>query len=68
MSANSVCRSNASNSVYRTIAEDCLRKARTTPNDHDKPFWLNLAQSWLQLAERSAREAAHAEAKEPPVR
>ncbi len=40
---------------YRTNAEDCLRKARTIENDHEKPFWLNLAQSWLQLAEKRSR-------------
>jgi putative IMPACT (imprinted ancient) family translation regulator len=42
----------SSNEQYRTNAEDCLRKARALENDRDKPFWLNLAQSWLQLAEQ----------------
>ncbi|HEY7243599.1 MAG TPA: hypothetical protein VH678_06905 [Xanthobacteraceae bacterium] len=44
-----------SNEQYRTNAEDCLRKARTAEDDRDKPFWLNLAQSWLQLAEQRSR-------------
>ena len=41
--------------LYRTNAEDCLRMAQTVENDRDKSFWLNLAQSWLQLAEHSVR-------------
>jgi putative IMPACT (imprinted ancient) family translation regulator len=45
----------SSNEQYRTNAEDCLRKARTLENDRDRPFWLNLAQSWLQLAEQRSR-------------
>ena len=44
----------SSTNLYRTNAEDCLRMARTTPDERDRPFWLTLAQSWLQLAERSA--------------
>ncbi len=43
------------NNDYRSNAEDCLRMAQTADNEHDKPFWLTLAQSWLQLAEHSAR-------------
>ena len=35
--------------------------AQTTGSDRDKPFWLNLAQSWLQLAEHSARSGAEGE-------
>jgi putative IMPACT (imprinted ancient) family translation regulator len=42
-----------SNALYRTNAEDCLRMAQAVESDRDKSFWLNLAQSWLQLAERS---------------
>ncbi len=42
-----------SNPLYRTNAEDCLRMARSVESDRDKSFWLTLAQSWLQLAERS---------------
>jgi hypothetical protein len=37
---------------------------QTTGSDHDKPFWLNLAQSWLQLAEHSARSGAEVETSE----
>jgi putative IMPACT (imprinted ancient) family translation regulator len=44
--------------AYRSNAENCLRMAQTASNDRDRPFWLNLAQSWLQLAEHSARAGA----------
>jgi hypothetical protein len=47
-----------SNSLYRANAEDCLRMARMTQDQRDRPFWLALAQSWLQLAEQSARIAS----------
>jgi hypothetical protein len=40
---------------YRSNAENCLRMAQTVHNLQDRPFWLTLAQSWLQLAEHSAR-------------
>jgi hypothetical protein len=53
----------SSTAVYRTNAENCLRMARTARNDQDKPFWLNLAQSWLQLAEQSTRGNADLEPK-----
>jgi hypothetical protein len=34
--------------------------ARTVEHDRDKPFWLSLAMSWLQLAEhRSRTNASH---------
>ena len=45
----------SSNEQYRTNAEDCLRMARTVENDSERPFWLSLAQSWLQLAEKHSR-------------
>jgi putative IMPACT (imprinted ancient) family translation regulator len=45
----------STNEQYRTNAEDCLRMARAVENDRDKPFWLTLAQSWLQLAEQQSR-------------
>jgi len=45
----------SSDNLYRSNAEDCLRMAQTAVNDGDKPFWLTLAQSWLRLAERTAR-------------
>jgi hypothetical protein len=44
-----------STSMYRMNAEDCLRIARTASDQGDRPFWLSLAQSWLHLAEHSAR-------------
>ena len=40
---------------YRAHAHDCLRRAHTDANEHDKPLWLTLAQSWLQLAEHADR-------------
>ena len=40
---------------YRTNAEDCLRHARADRNEHDKPLWVTLAQSWLRLAEHADR-------------
>ena len=54
-----------SNSLYRTNAEDCLRMARTTQDERDRPFWLALAQSWLQLAEQSARTGSGLAAEQP---
>jgi hypothetical protein len=44
-----------STSMYRMNAEHCLRIARTANDQRDRPFWLSLAQSWLHLAEHSAR-------------
>ncbi len=45
--------------LYRAEADDCLRRA-DIDNEIDKPLWVTLAQSWLQLAEISndARDAA----------
>ena len=43
----------SSNSLYRTNAEDCLRMAQKVESERERSFWLNLAQSWLQLADRS---------------
>ncbi len=40
---------------YRAHAHDCLRRANTDTNETDKPLWLTLAQSWLQLAEHADR-------------
>ena len=40
---------------YRAHAEDCLRQASMDRNERDKPLWLTLAQSWLQLAEHADR-------------
>ena len=40
---------------YRAHAHDCLRRANSDTNESDKPLWLTLAQSWLQLAEHADR-------------
>jgi len=48
-------------SFYRTNAEECLRMARTAISEQDRPFWLNLAESWLRLAEQSARNGARSD-------
>jgi len=40
---------------YRANAENCLRQASTDRNEHDKPLWITLAQSWLRLAEHADR-------------
>jgi hypothetical protein len=37
--------------LYRAEAYDCLRRADIDSNEDDKPLWITLAQSWLQLAE-----------------
>jgi hypothetical protein len=37
--------------LYRAEADDCLRRADIDTNESDKPLWITLAQSWLQLAE-----------------
>jgi hypothetical protein len=57
----------SSTSLYRTNAENCLRMARTAQDERDKPFWLTLAQSWLQLAERSAPSSVDREFERPHV-
>jgi plasmid maintenance system antidote protein VapI len=51
-----------STNAYRVNAEECLRIAKAAHTD--RPFWLSLAQSWLHLAERSAR-GADAETEQP---
>jgi hypothetical protein len=40
---------------YRAHAHDCLLRAHSDDNDRDRPLWLTLAQSWLQLAEHADR-------------
>jgi hypothetical protein len=50
---------------YRSNAENCLRMAQAARSYYDKPFWLTLAQSWLQLAEHSAREGQEFEGSRP---
>jgi len=44
-----------STSVYRSNAEECLRMANAAQDKSDRPLWITLAQSWLRLAELSAR-------------
>jgi hypothetical protein len=44
-----------STSVYRSNAEECLRMANAAQDQRDRPLWITLAQSWLRLAELSAR-------------
>jgi hypothetical protein len=41
--------------LYRAQADDCLRLADIDTNENDKPLWVTLAQSWLQLAEDADR-------------
>lgn len=48
----------SSSNAYRINAEDCLRMAAAAQDKRDKPFWLALAQSWLHLAEHSARSSS----------
>jgi len=36
-------------------ADDCLRLADIDTNESDRPLWITLAQSWLQLAEDAER-------------
>jgi hypothetical protein len=50
---------------YRANAEDCLRKAQAAQYDEERPFWLNLAQSWLQLAQYSTRSRAGLDTNQP---
>jgi hypothetical protein len=45
----------SSTEQYRAHAHDCLLRANTDTNDRDRPLWLTLAQSWLQLAEHADR-------------
>ena len=41
--------------LYREQAHNCLLQATTDTNENDKPLWVTLAQSWLQLAEDADR-------------
>ena len=41
--------------LYREQANACLRRADSDTNENDKPLWVTLAQSWLQLAEHADR-------------
>ena len=40
---------------YRTIAENCMRKADASKDERDRPLWAAMAKSWLQLAEHRER-------------
>ena len=46
--------------LYRAQADDCLRRADSDANENDKPLWVTLAQSWLQLAEDADRISSDA--------
>ena len=37
--------------LCRAQADDCLRLADMDANESDRPLWVTLAQSWLQLAD-----------------
>ena len=39
----------------RSQADVCLRYADIDANENDRPLWITLAQSWLQLAEDADR-------------
>jgi hypothetical protein len=41
--------------LYREQAHNCLLQASADTNENDKPLWVTLAQSWLQLAEDADR-------------
>jgi hypothetical protein len=40
---------------YRVIAQDCLRMAAGAEDERDRPLWVTMAQSWMQLAEHVSR-------------
>ena len=46
--------------LCRAQADDCLRRADSDTNENDKPLWVTLAQSWLQLAEDADRISSDA--------
>jgi hypothetical protein len=46
--------------LCRAQADDCLRRADSDTNENDKPLWVTLAQSWLQLAEDANRISSDA--------
>jgi hypothetical protein len=49
---------------YRAHAHDCLRRAHADTNENDRPLWLTLAQSWLQLAEHADRIGGESDVEE----
>jgi hypothetical protein len=42
---------------HRKCAEECVAMARQSQAQSDKALWLTLAQSWVRLAEHTARLA-----------
>jgi len=40
---------------YRTIAENCMRKADAAKDERHGPLWATMAKSWLRLAEHRER-------------
>ena len=40
---------------YRTIAENCMRKAHAAKDERDRPLWAIMALSWIKLAEHRER-------------
>ena len=43
---------------YRSIAENCMRKADAAKDERDRPLWAIMARSWLILAEHRERIAS----------
>jgi hypothetical protein len=37
--------------LYLSYAADCQQMASITRNEHERLSWLDMAQSWLQLAQ-----------------
>jgi hypothetical protein len=46
---------------YRVIAQDCLRMAVIAEDERDRPLWVTMAQSRIQLAEHVSRLHLEAE-------
>lgn len=46
--------------LCRAEADVCLRYADIEANENDRPLWITLAQSWLQLAEDANRISSDA--------
>jgi hypothetical protein len=42
---------------HRKRAEDCFKFAQLSHDARHKSLWLDLAQSWLSLAQRAAKES-----------
>ena len=40
--------------LYLSYAADCQQIAYVTRNEHERLIWLDMAQSWLQLAQVSS--------------